>query len=429
MHRYAAALAGALLALTLAPATAEAAQPATWNFSQIRIGRAQAAGRNGSGVTVAVLDTWIEASHPDLGGRVGTGADCASGTCTRGSAPPDACEAHGTHVAGTVASSTYGVAPAARILPIRVLKWNGKECVGTSRGLRAAIRYAVARRVQVVNISAGAAVPLSGRDTDLDAAVTEAAEAGVLVVFAAGNGGYPVADTYGGGALIVAATDRGGALADYSQHGTGVDLAAPGGEGVNGACDVRGCVVSTWDEGRYAALAGTSMAAPHVAGVAALLYAQRPRTRGDVVARLRDTARPLSGAGDGLIDAAAALGASAAPPPAATNAPPASTVVRVSPAPRPQARTAAPRVTVPAPRRTAAATPTSKPRPTPSATTAAPAPTAPPATAEASAPEPAAERRDRGSSRTFPIALATALRALTVAGPGAAADRAPGRRR
>src|SRR3712207_8695133 len=58
------------LALTLAPPAADAAQPATWNFSQIRIGRAQAAGRNGAGVTVAVVDTWVDRSHPDLGGRV-----------------------------------------------------------------------------------------------------------------------------------------------------------------------------------------------------------------------------------------------------------------------------------------------------------------------------------------------------------------------
>ena len=119
-----AAFVAAFVALPLA-APATAAQPRTWNFDQIKIGRAQAAGRSGAGITVAVLDTWIDTDHGDFGTRMLAGADCAGNACKSGHPKPDRCDAHGTHVAGTVASKYYGVAPAARILPVRVLAWDG----------------------------------------------------------------------------------------------------------------------------------------------------------------------------------------------------------------------------------------------------------------------------------------------------------------
>jgi thermitase len=399
------------LAVALAPgAGATPAQPSTWNFQQIHIGRSQAAGRDGAGVIVAVADTWIDVSHPDFKGRMLSGADCAGGSCKSGSAKPDGCEAHGTHVAGTVASTYYGVAPAAKILPVRVLKWDGKECVGTSGDLARAIRYAVSRGAKVVNVSAGAAVPLANRDSTLDSAVADAAAAGVLVVFAAGNQNLPVADSYGGNALIVAATGRDGALASYSQHGTGVDLAAPGGDPPGDTCTEAQCVVSAWSDGSrhlYAALAGTSMAAPHVSGIAALLFAQRSRTRNDVIARLRGTAHPLSGAGDGLVDAAAALGASSAPAPTATSSRPPSSapVVRVPPRSRPAARTPAP---------TPKPTPKPKPTPTPGAATTPP-PAGPSPAPSVSEPPREAEPLGHGS-RTVPAALAAVLLLVTAGG-------------
>lgn len=406
------ALAGALVALPFAlPAHAASAQPDTWNFRQIHLGRAQEAGHDGTGVIVAVVDTWIDRSHPDFGGRVLTGADCAGGTCKPGNVPADGCDAHGTHVAGTIASKTYGVAPGARILPLRVLKWDGADCQGMSGDVAAAIRYAVDHGVQVVNVSLGAAVPLAGKDASLDNAVRDAAQAGVLVVFAAGNQDLPVADSFGADALIVAATAKDGGLASYSQYGAGVDLAAPGGDAPGDTCTLDGCVISTWSDGKkhqFAALAGTSMAAPHVSGIAALLYAQH-RVRNDVVARLRSTAHPLPQAGSGLVDASAATGAPATPR------------VTTTPAPRP-----APPVVRVVPRRSRPKAKPSTPRPTPPPATrppAAPKPSPTPAPLPVDVVEPPFAAPQTDTRRTVPATAAALLLATVAAGVVSAGRR------
>src|SRR5436190_20288242 len=322
---FATALLGALgfVAGTPSPASAVPVDGrAAWNFKQTDVTRSvQEAGHDGRGVIVAVVDTWVDSSNKaEFGGRVLVGADCANhnGACVPGPAKHDDC-GHGTHVAGTVASTNWGVAPQATILPVRVLTdpdgQHPDECTGSTGDVAAGIKWAWQHGARVINLSL-AAVKGVATASPVTKAVQQAVSQGVVVVFAAGNSDRPVADAYGGRALIVAATGPSGALASYSQHGLGVSVAAPGGDPRGSACAADGsdCVVSTWltdknGQPQYAALAGTSMAAPHVSGLAALLISQHPgRSESNVVQTIESTAHALKGAGSGRIDAAAALG-------------------------------------------------------------------------------------------------------------------------
>jgi len=325
MNRCLAGLVAGLAVLLAGPALAAAtAGQQTWHSDQAGVPGARSAGQSGSGVLVAVLDSWVDAAHPDFEGRVLAGADCLQAACKPGPAASDPCD-HGTHVAGTVASSSFGVAPGARILPVRVLAFNPatSECVGRPDDVAAGIRWAVDNGARVINLSLGPDVPGLSASSTIPSAVEAAARAGVLVVFSAGNASLPVADSYGSSALIVAATGPSGELASYSQRGAGVDIAAPGGDPrTPNVCTREDCVTSLFPGGRYSVAAGTSMAAPHVSGVAALLLGQDPtRSREQVVSRLLDTARPLESAGRGRVDAQAAVGASVVPATQPSSAP------------------------------------------------------------------------------------------------------------
>jgi subtilisin family serine protease len=352
------ALCGVTLAAGGAVPAFAAGTPAqrTWNFDLVHVPAAREAGRSGAGVLVAVLDSWVDAAHRDFEGRVLPGADCVGGTCKAGPAPHDKCD-HGTHVAGTVASSSFGVAPKARILPVRVLTYDAQSgnCVGQPDDVAAGIRWAVTHGARVINLSLGPDVPGLSASTAIPAAVSEAAAQGAVVVFSAGNSSLPVTDSYGSDAIIVAATARSGQLASYSQRGNGVDLAAPGGDPkTKDMCTQADCITSLYPGNRYAVAAGTSMAAPHVSGIAALLIGQEAaRTRDDVISRLENTARPLAQAGHGLVDAAAALGvketitsprATTKPTPIPVESPRSSPVARAatSPTPAPSRTTAPP---------------------------------------------------------------------------------------
>lgn len=212
-----------------APATAATSalpplQPVTWNFTQAHVTGGQGAGRYGSGVTVAVIDTWVDASHPDFGGRVVQGADCRSGTCVPGSAPIDSC-GHGTHVAGTIASETYGVAPLARILPVTVLGADATgACSGSTAAVAAGIAWATTHGAQVENLSIGEDSPALLQDAAVTAAISSAAAAGVVVTVAAGNANRPgqnadmYVPSYGDKALVVAATGPGGLPPTPTSH-------------------------------------------------------------------------------------------------------------------------------------------------------------------------------------------------------------------
>jgi subtilisin family serine protease len=295
--------------LLLGPASAADPGPVTWSARLADSVGTATLGNGGQGVTVAVLDTWIDATHPDFGHRVLPGADCATNhVCTPGTATPDKCEPHGTHVAGIVAGSVYGIAPQARILPVRVLASGPSGCTADSEDVARGVRWAAAHGAQIINLSLGSTYPVNDPGGVLREAVADVSRTGVVVVVAAGNGQASATDVYGNDALVVAALGPSGQLASYSQRGTGVDLAAPGGDPLGGNCDAEHCVVSLWSGHGYAADAGTSMAAPFVSGAAALLLAQRPhRSRQDVMQTLTSTAIPLKDAGAGRLDVRRAL--------------------------------------------------------------------------------------------------------------------------
>ncbi len=199
------------------------------------------------------------------------------------------------------------------MLPIRVLTSRTGSCAADAADVALGIRYAIAHHAQVINVSLGSTFPLEDPAAVLPAAVAAATQAGDLVVVAAGNGNAPAVRTYGQDALTVAALGPDGQIAPYSQRGSGVDIAAPGGDPIDGVCNPSVCVVSTWQDGGYASDAGTSMAAPFVSGTAALLLSQDPgRSNVDLRKLILSTARPLAGAGAGRLDVLAAVRAGAA---------------------------------------------------------------------------------------------------------------------
>src|SRR4051794_271767 len=178
----------------------------------------------GSGVTVAVLDTGVDAAHPDLAGQVLPGIDLVTGTSGVSSDP----HGHGTHVAGTIAAAAgngvgvAGIAPGARVLPVRVMDATG---TGTMSTVATGITWAADHGARVINMSLGATVQVAA----VTNAVAYARSKGVVVVAAAGNDRadgspalYPAADP---GVVAVAATDSTDAYSSFSNRGGYVDVA------------------------------------------------------------------------------------------------------------------------------------------------------------------------------------------------------------
>lgn len=302
-------LALAALAATAAPAhAADPLRAQQWYLDAIH---ADAAHRvtDGRGVTVAVVDTGVDAAHPDLAGRIDTGPDFVDST----GADHDP-NGHGTNLAGIITSvagngiGVEGAAPGARVLSIRVL---GKDQSGTTVDEADGIDAAVKAGAQVINLSLGPSPDVVRALDPLDplaAAINRATAAGVVVVAAAGNYGLPLCaqPVAAQGILCVAAVNRDGKRTDYSDYGVRVDVVAPGGDEGDGG------VVSTAPGGGYAAMAGTSQATPQVAAEAALLVSLG-LTGGQVVDRIKQTTRDLGAPGTdfeygaGLVDMAAAV--------------------------------------------------------------------------------------------------------------------------
>jgi len=319
-------------------ATAGLNLPAAWDKS------------TGAGVNVAVIDTGYR-PHADLSGQIlpgydfitsaaiagdGDGRDSDAsdpgdntyaGQCGTGvPAQDEASSWHGTHVAGTIAAKTNngvgiaGVAYGAKVLPVRVL---GK-CGGYTSDIADAIVWASGgavsgapanpNKARVLNLSLGGS---GACDTTTQNAINSARSRGAVVVVAAGNSNADASGTSPAncaGVIAVAAVGRSGGKASYSNYGATVDVAAPGGDSSAGILSTLNAGTTTPAGDTYAYYMGTSMATPHVAGVAALMLAANPNlTPDDVEAKLKSTARAFpaacSGCGAGIVDAAAAVNA------------------------------------------------------------------------------------------------------------------------
>jgi subtilisin family serine protease len=307
----------ALLAVLVAAAPAAAAgdprRGEQWGLDLVEADAAHAVSQ-GAGAVVAIVDSGVQADHPDLAGRVGAGYDFVDGDAT----PQDG-DGHGTHVLGIVGAATgngigvASVAPLATLMPVRVL---GDDGSGTTANVARGIDYAREHGADVINLSLGADVPLLGSSGgEFDAAVRRALAAGIVVAAAAGNSGLPVCDqpAASDGLLCVGAVDRRRQRSFFSSFGRGLGLVAPGGSGasVTGP-EVGEDVLSTYRGSRYVELAGTSQAAPHVSGVAALLVARGVRGQA-AASRILSTATDLGAPGQdpeygaGLVDARAAV--------------------------------------------------------------------------------------------------------------------------
>ncbi|AWZ10460.1 MULTISPECIES: S8 family peptidase [unclassified Streptomyces] len=287
-HTYRSALNGFSATMTQAQARALAADPrvayveqdskvtltatqnnATWGIDRIDQRNLPLSGTytyntTASNVHVYVIDTGLRTSHSEFGGRASIGTD----TVGDGQNGND-CQGHGTHVAGTAAGSTYGVAKGAAIVGVRVLDCNGS---GSNSAVIAGVDWVTANAIKpaVANMSLG-----GGANTTLDNAVKKSITSGVTYSLAAGNGdffGNPqnacnTSPARVAEAITVGATDSADKRASFSNYGTCLDLFAPGVS-----------ITSAWKDSNTATktISGTSMAAPHTAGAAALYLAANP---------------------------------------------------------------------------------------------------------------------------------------------------------
>jgi len=311
----------------------------------------------GSGVVVAVVDSGIIA-HNDLSANILPGYDMISTAGTgqgqsgdgngRDSDATDVSNVqHGTHVAGTIAAVTNnnlgvaGVAYAAKVVPIRVL---GNQGYGSTSDIADGIIWAAggsvtgvpanANPAEVVNLSLGGQ---SSCGTTYQNAINSAVGNGATVVIAAGNSNMDVANftpANCNNVVAVASLDIHADRAWYSNYGAKIDVAAPGGETCEPNATSTGCgsvshpkegVLSTVASNGYSYYQGTSMAAPHVAGVVALMQAVAPSplTPADVESKLKSSTRAIlgsctQGCGSGLVDALAAVNAAMGTTPGGT---------------------------------------------------------------------------------------------------------------
>jgi subtilisin family serine protease len=307
-----------------------------WAWGRINAPAAWAVTRGDPAVVIAVIDTGIQTNHPDLDAKIVPGYDFVQNDADASDG-----NGHGTHVAGSAAAETNnnlggaGMCPNCRLMPIRVLGDGGS---GSLANVARGIIYAADNGARVVNLSLG-----GGGATTLQNAVNYAWSKGVFLACAAGNSNtnrfsYPAAYD---NCFAVAATTSNDARASFSNYGSWVEIAAPGSQ-----------IFSTYTGARYGTLSGTSMAAPHVAGLAGLLASQG-LSNTQIRDRLCASADRIAGTGSawtcGRINADRAVrGTNLTPLPTTTT-------------PAPTTTTPAPTTTTPAP-----TPPTTTPVPSPS---------------------------------------------------------------
>ncbi len=240
--------------------------PATWGLDRIDqralpLNNTYSYTPTGAGVKAYIIDTGILTTHTNFGGRAIDGYDAVDGVL-----PATDCNGHGTHVAGTVGSTTYGVAKGVTLVAVRVLNCQGS---GTNSGVIAGIDWVTANHTAgqpaVANMSLG-----GGASSAIDTAVNNSISDGVTYAIAAGNSSanacnYSPARTER--AITVGSTTIQDARSSFSNYGTCLDIFAPGSN-----------ITSTWSTSNTATntISGTSMATPHVAGVAALALQGSP---------------------------------------------------------------------------------------------------------------------------------------------------------
>ncbi len=261
-----------------------------WNLPQIGLPAAWDTSTGSSGVIVAVIDTGVDATRPDLAGKITSGATAGYNFIGNNTNTTDD-HYHGTFVASISAMNTNnsqggaGVCWACKIMPVKVLDSTGS---GSTFGVAQGVDWAVSHGAKVINLSLGSSTP----DSTLQVAVDNAWNAGVVVVAASGNNNGPVLYPAAYASVIATGSNnQAGSRSSFSNYGPELDLMAPG-ESVLGAL----CVCAAYTGG-YGIGSGTSFAAPHLAGVVALMIAAGVTDKNQIRTKLTTTATNMDAAG------------------------------------------------------------------------------------------------------------------------------------